>query len=285
MLKFHDCVPCLVKQALDASRMATSDEEVHERTLRKVLQAFAETSLEQFPARLSYMTHTIVKKETGCPDPYFQMKQYFNQVAGGLYPRLKEEIARMENRFEAAIKLAIAGNIIDFSIRDADTVYRTIEDTLNKPFAIDHLQEFREALTRSRKILYIGDNAGETFFDRILIEELPREKVTYVVKGGPIINDATMEDARVAGIHELVRVISIGSSTPGTMLEMCSEEFREEFLSSDLIISKGQANYETLQNSPVDVVFLLRVKCPTIARDTGKPIGSIILQFKPKSGR
>jgi uncharacterized protein with ATP-grasp and redox domains len=174
----------LVRQALDAARLASPDELIHERVLRRVLASFSETSFSQYPAQLSYLAHTIVKKETGCTDPYRQVKDYFNRAAGQLYPALKQIVAGSENALETAVRLAIAGNIIDFAIRDVETVYDTIEDTVKKPFAIGDFQEFRRALQRVQKILYIGDNAGETFFDRLLIEELTLAKVTYVVKGG-----------------------------------------------------------------------------------------------------
>ncbi|NPV28140.1 MAG: DUF89 family protein [Firmicutes bacterium] len=280
MLRFHDCAPCLVRQALDAARLAATDEQVQERVLRKVLAAFAEVSFTQYPARLSYLAHSIVKRETGCSDPYRPLKHFFNKASRRLYPRLKEIVRTSENSLEAAVKIAIAGNIIDFAIRDLETVNRTIEDTLEKPFAINHFREFREAVEKAKKILYIGDNAGETFFDRILIEKLPFEKLSYVVKGGPIINDATKEDAIFAGLPELVEVVDTGSDTPGTLLEACSPEFQERFQQADLVIAKGQANYETLQFCGKDIFFLLRVKCPIIARDTGRPIGSIVLQYK-----
>lgn len=280
MLRFHDCIPCLVRQALDAARLATADEQVQERVLRKVLTAFTETSFNQYPAKLSYLAHNIVKRETGCSDPYRHMKHYFNNVACRLYPKLKQIVEASGQHLETAVKLAIAGNIIDFAIRDEETVHKTIEDVLQKPFAISHFWEFQEVAKKSKKILYIGDNAGETFFDRVLIEELPLDKISYVVKGGPIINDATEEDAIFAGLPDLVEVINTGSDTPGTLLDMCSREFRELFNRADLIIAKGQANYETLQNCRRNVVFLLQVKCATIARDTGYPNGSVILQHK-----
>ncbi len=280
MLTFHDCAPCLVRQALDAARMATPDEQVQEKVLRKVLAAFSEVSFMQYPARLSYLAHSIVKQETSCPDPYRRLKQYFNKAAHRLYPSLKHLVSVSANRLEVAVKLAIAGNIIDFAIRDLETVNKTIEDTIQKPFTVNYFQDFEDVIKKSGKILYIGDNAGETFFDRILIEEFPAEKFSYAVKGGPIINDATEEDATFAGLVELVEVVNTGSDTPGTLLDLCSPEFQEKFNQADLIIAKGQANYETLQFCGKDIFFLLRVKCPVIARDTGHPIGSIILQYK-----
>ncbi|MCK5255186.1 MAG: DUF89 family protein, partial [Deltaproteobacteria bacterium] len=124
------------------------------------------------------------------------------------------------------------------------------------------------------------DNAGEIVFDRLFIEQLPREKVTYVVRGEPIINDVTIEDAREVDMFELVDVIDNGSDAPGTILETCSHEFQKRFASSDLVIAKGQGNYETLSDINKRIFFLLQVKCPVIAKDIGFEVGSFVVKAK-----
>lgn len=279
MSAFYDCIPCLVRQALDASRMADADELVQESVLRSVLKIFSQTSFTQYPAQLGYIAHNIVKRETGCDDPYHQMKLEYNELAQGMYPGLMQLAQqRSDDCLETAVRLAIAGNIIDFAIRDSDTVQKSIDDVLGKSFAINHLEDFKNSVEKSSRILYIGDNAGEIVFDKVLVELLPAEKIIFAVKGGPIINDATMEDADCTGLTKLVKVITTGSDTPGTLIKLCSPEFRETFERADLVISKGQENYETLRGSHPNLFFLLRVKCPTIARDTGQPIGSIIIK-------
>jgi uncharacterized protein with ATP-grasp and redox domains len=258
--------------------MAGADEQAQESVLRGVLTVFAQTSFTQYPAQLGYIAHNIVKQGTGCSDPYRQMKIDYNELAQRMYPELKRTVQNSGNRLETAVRLAIAGNIIDFAIRDSETVYKAIKEVLDKPFAVNHFEDFKNAVEEAKKILYIGDNAGEIIFDKVLIESLPTEKITLAVKGGPIINDATMDDADFAGLTGLVTVISTGSDTPGTLIRLCSPEFRELFDQADLVISKGQENYETLRFSRHNIYFLLRVKCPTIARDTGQPIGNIIIQ-------
>jgi len=155
-----------------------------------------------------------------------------------------------------------------------------INETLNQPFAINNLPEFKKALERSRRILYLTDNAGEIVFDRILIEELPdyRDRVIVAVKSEPVINDATMEDAEQAGLTDIVRVIENGSDAPGTILEECSEEFLEIFYNSDMIIAKGQGNYESLSENDHRVFFLLKAKCSVISRHLRVRIGDIIVK-------
>ena len=136
---------------------------------------------------------------------------------------------------------------------------------------------FKHAVSRANNILYLGDNAGEIVFDRLLIEQLPCEKITFVVKGGPILNDALMEDAQIVGLTDVVDVIDNGSDAPGTILESCSEAFRLRFDESDLVIAKGQGNYETLSDVDKNIFFLVTPKCSVLARHLGREIGSLVL--------
>jgi len=177
--------------------------------------------------------------------------------------------------------LAIAGNIIDFGVKTsltASDLQETIAQSLNGHFNNNQIQEFRDAVRRAENILYLADNAGEIVFDRLLIERLPIEKITVVVKGTPVINDATMEDANIAGLTRIVEVIDNGSDAPGTILESCCKYFKDRFEKADLIIAKGQGNYETLSEIDKNIFFVLKAKCPVIARDLGCEVGEMILQ-------
>jgi uncharacterized protein with ATP-grasp and redox domains len=140
------------------------------------------------------------------------------------------------------------------------------------------VEAFRNAVSQAERILYLTDNAGEIVLDRLLIEQLPTEQVTVAVKGAPVINDATMEDALLAGLPRIVEVIDNGSDAPGTILEACSQAFRERFEDADLIVSKGQGNYETLSDSDKNIFFILKAKCPVIAKDLGCEVGAMILR-------
>ena len=156
-------------------------------------------------------------------------------------------------------------------------VEKNIAESLTDPLDTKALEEFRNATAQAKDILYLGDNAGEIVFDRLLVEQLPCKNVTFVVKASPIINDATMEDAKMAGLTDMVSVIDNGSDAPGTILESCSQDFRRRFNEADLVISKVQGNYETLSGVDKNVFFILRAKCPVIARHLGCEIGSLVL--------
>jgi len=278
---FLDCIPCFVRQALDSARLATDDEQIHEKVVREVLRLAADLDMSQSPPVIGQQIHRLIRKLIGNTDPYRELKQRFNRLALELCAELEERVRTSEDPLETAVRLAIAGNIIDLgvktSIKESD-VEKIIRDCLTADFDSRQVEEFRNAVSRAEKILYLADNAGEIVFDRLLIEQLPCEKVTVVVKGNPVINDATIEDADVAGLTRIVEVIDNGSDAPGTILESCSQAFRNRFAESDLVIAKGQGNYETLSDVDKNIFFILKAKCPVIARDLGCEVGEMILQ-------
>lgn len=281
MRTYFDCIPCFVRQALDSVRMTTDDEQVQEKVLREVLRLGSEMDLRRSPPAMAQRIHRLIREITGAKDPYLEVKNRYNRLALEMYPDLKERIETSTDPLEAALRLAIAGNIIDLgvktSIKESD-IEEIINDSLTADFDGRQIEEFRNAVSRAEKILYLADNAGEIVFDRLLIERLPCEKVTVVVKGVPVINDAMLEDAEFAGLTEIVEVIDNGSDAPGTILESCSQTFRDRFEDADLIIAKGQGNYETLSDIDKDIFFILKAKCHVIAKDLGCEMGEMILQ-------
>ena len=260
--------------------MITPDKTVHEQLLRQVLRALGAMDLRQSPPAMAQRIHRLIRELTGENNPYRDMKDRFNRLALDVYPRLKDRVEASADSLETAVRLAIAGNVIDMGVNNQlgdEEVYEAIDHALDAPFDAD-LAAFAEAASSARNILYLADNAGEIVFDKLLIEQIPLEKVTVAVKGSPIINDATMADAEATGLTELVEVIDNGSDAPGTILEDCSEAFRQRFDEADLIIAKGQGNYETLSDADKDIFFILKAKCPVIARDLGCEVGSLVLR-------
>ncbi len=275
-----DCIPCFLRQTLEAARMATDDAALHKQIVRQALTLTAEMDFNVPPPVISQRIHQLVREIAGTPDPYRPLKQWYNQMALQWLPELRDKVRRADDPFEAAVLLAIAGNIIDFGVEgelDIQTVRRTVDAALHQKLDPDILRQFQEEIQKARDILYLGDNAGEIVFDRLLLEQMPMEKVTFVVKGSPILNDAVMEDAVQAGLTELVRVIDNGSNAPGTVLPLCSPDFCSEFNSADLIVAKGQGNFETLDETEANLFFLFQSKCAVVARHSGKPIGTFVL--------
>jgi len=281
MRVYLDCFPCFLRQTLDAVRFVTEDEKTHEKVMRQVLELINNTDARQTPPAIGQQIHRVIRRVTGNADPYRQRKYDSNTLAMMLYPQLKERIRGSSNPLETAVRLAIAGNVMDFGIYsslDSVEVVKAVDSALADGWDAGCFEAFAQAVSDAREILYIGDNAGEIVFDRLLIEALPYAKVTFAVKGSPVLNDATREDAEIAGLACLVEVVENGSDAPGTILEDCSAEFRQRFERSDLIIAKGQGNYETLSGTDKDTFFLLKVKCPVIAADLGGDMGQMVLR-------
>lgn len=232
------------------------------------------------PPVMGQYVHRLIRRLVADDDPYRNIKDRFNRLALALYPEIEKRLEGSRDPLETAVRLAIAGNIIDLgsnSDLEDSRVEEAIEGSLVAPLSKSAVEDLRESAGRATSILYLGDNAGEIVFDRLLIGQLPRQKVTYVVRGSPVINDATMSDAVATGMTDLVEVIDNGSDAPGTMLETCSAAFRRRFQYAELVIAKGQGNYETLSETNRNIYFLLKVKCPVIARHIGCDVDDLAM--------
>lgn len=268
MKTYLDCYPCFLRQALSAARRVGASEAVQQTILSKTMVVLQALPARSTPPEIAYKVHQIVRQETATVDPYKLAKDQATDEALALYPVLKKKVATAVDPLEIAVRIAIAGNIIDLGVSDNYDIKTTLNRVLTQPFAINDLPALRQALSECRSVLYLADNAGETVFDRVLIETL-NKPVTYVVKGGPIINDATREDAISAGIDQIAELIDNGSQAPGMLFEQCSAFFLQRFEQAELVIAKGQANYESLSEKPAPLFFLLQAKCNVIARDLG----------------
>lgn len=277
MKTYLDCYPCFLRQALDAARRAGADDTQQRAALDRVLEVLRRIEPTATPPEIGDQVHRTVRQVAGDGDPYREAKEVSTCQALALYPRMTELVREADDPLDVAVRLSIAGNIMDAARSQECDLWRTVERVLAQPFAIDDRTAFLESLARADEVLYLADNAGETVFDRVLIEACDAP-VVYAVKGGPTLNDATWEDALAAGVDQVAEIVSTGSDAPGTILDRCSEEFRKLYEEAELIIAKGQANYETLSEEGPGVFFLLQTKCPIIARDVGVPVGSIVLK-------
>ncbi len=278
MRTYFDCYPCFLKQALSAARRVGADDAAQSVIVHEVLTLLQKIQLDATPPEIAYRVHRIVRDTMSANDPYHKAKADSTAEALDIYPRLKLLVAQSDDALDTAIRISIAGNIIDFAvIDDIQDLWQVVESVLNQPYAIDHTVQLRAKLKNVDHVLFLADNAGETVFDRVLIETLS-VPVTYAVKGAPILNDATMEDAVAAGLDHCTTLLSNGSDAPGTILSLCSDEFRRHYENAQLIIAKGQANYETLSEAGSRIFCLLRVKCPVIGKDIEQPVDSIVVR-------
>lgn len=271
-----ECTPCVLRQTLSVLRLCQSGEDTAKRVVKKVLKKLENIDYSDSPAFNSNIAYHTACEVTGIRDPYLESKIRDNEAAVEIYPQLKKMVEGAHDPLHTAARIAVAGNVIDLGINlmngrtvDLDEVVREIKDI---PLARDDYRVFLDELQEAEKVLYLADNAGEIVFDRVFIEEISRNGagVTVSVKSGPIINDATRDDASRVGLDDLVRIIETGNNCIGIDLDNASADFLREFAEADIIISKGQGNFESLDEiKEKKIFFLLKAKCEKIARELG----------------
>jgi len=274
-----DCFPCFLRQSIIALRFGTKDESLRETILKSTLDYIQNTDISKPPAYTTTFIHKKIRQMLGI-DPFKEIKSEYNQIVLRLYPSLKTTIEKSLDPLWISTRLAIAGNVIDFGIFTSVDIEGTIRKALNNQLAADDYNSFKNAISIADKILYLTDNAGEIVFDRLLIETLIQlgKEVKAVVKGSPVINDSTMEDAEESGLTGVCDVIDNGSEAVGTILEWTSSAFQKVFNNAQLVISKGQGNFETLIGAEKKIFFLFQSKCDVVSKELGLSTGSMLLK-------
>ncbi|MEM2978023.1 MAG: ARMT1-like domain-containing protein [Candidatus Hadarchaeales archaeon] len=269
-----ECFPCLLRQAVEACRLATEEEEKRMEVIRGALRILERAPRESTPPLLCLRVHGEVKRITGNADPYREVKRAFNSLARKMYPELRKMVEESSDKLLTAVKVAIAGNVIDVGPGMDFDPRRTVSEVMAKQLHPNHLEHLRRELERSKTVVYLADNAGEVLFDRVLIETLEDKHVIYVVKKDPLLNDASLEDARFAGMEELGEVVEI-ELDPETVYTPSQAELLRK---AEVVISKGQGNYETLEGTGANLFYLLMVKCPVVARKLGGKVGDLVVK-------
>jgi len=215
---------------------------------------------------------------SGIDDPFAEEKAKSHRLASKLYLEWKPKVKASDHPFELALRLSIAGNIMDYGAGNSFDIHKTIDKVISATFAIDHSSLLKKRISRAKSILYLADNAGEIVFDKLFLETIGHPDVTFAVRGGKALNDVTVQDAEEAGIDTVATVISNGFDAPSTLLAQCSEEFLAVYKSVDLIISKGQGNLEGLiHEKDSRIFFLLMVKCDVMAELLKVEKGSLVV--------
>ena len=282
------CHPCSMDQARSASQFACLDNEQTEQVLAAAAEGLKKSEmtplLVQHIVRIVADTIIDIKDEGEDFDAYREVKDKSNRLAEEVLPGLSRAVEESDDPFEAALQIAAAANIIDFGAETRGTLDMEQEllSLREVPFARFDIDAFRQKLAVSSNLLFLCDNCGEIVLDKLFIRELkksfPHLKITAAVREKPVINDATMEDARAVGLDTLVPVVSSGSVYPGTVLPECTPFFLEQYKNADVIISKGQGNFETLLPEKDErIFFLLRIKCAYMGDLAGVEKGKLIL--------
>ena len=275
---FEGCLSCLLEQAKRTSKMARVSAQTEQKILslaNEILKNYKNYENSPHLAQHIYETiNTFLKQE----DPFKEVKEKDIALAESLVPTLKDFIASSQDNLYAALKVGAVGNNLDSAIVRNIDINAKIHQELNAPFKICDIDILREKLKTAKTVLIIGDNSGEAVFDGVFMDNFPNLSFYYAVRSAHTINDITLKEATAIGINKKAKVFASGSCAPGSVLSQCSKEFKKLLNSADIVLSKGQGNYECLTDIK-GIFFLLKAKCPVIASHLCVDIGSYILKY------
>jgi len=274
-----DCTLCSINGVLNLFKNGLIEEKYHEEILKEVMKYYSSVDYSLPSTTINRGVKNIVCKVSGLTDPFKPLKEKVNNKALEYSNKYEKTVKEDKNDWQKAMRLAIAGNIIDFGPTHNFDIEKKIEEVLKADFPIDDSEKLFEEIKNAKSILYIGDNTGEIVFDKLFLEVIDHSNVTFVVREKPILNDSTTEDAIWIGIDKLAKVITTGDDAPGVLLDSVSEEFLSHYNSADLIISKGQGNFEGLGHiTDKNMFFLFTVKCKLISEILNIPIGKSVVK-------
>lgn len=274
-MRLHDkCLPCVINQAIKVADITGVDKK--EELLREVFSYLSKMDFQSTTPEIIGEVFEMIKRYTNNPDPYKETRNYYNQLFLKLLPEFEQKIQQAENSFQAAVRYAIVGNIIDFNPIH-NTLLEDIFDCFEKmdqmEMAIDDSGVLMEDIMAAKTLLYLGDNCGEICMDKIFIKKIKELntdiEISFGVRGKPVVNDSIAEDAYAVGIDAYAEIIDNGDGSLGTVLSRTSDDFKEVYKRADVVIAKGQANYECLSEENKNIYFLLMTKCDVIAKDIG----------------
>lgn len=272
-MRIHDkCLPCVVSQVIKVANITGVDKK--EELLREVFTYLSKMDFEATTPEIIGEIFSMIKKNTNNPDPYKETRNYYNTLFLKLLPEFERKIKQAGNSFQLAVQYAIVGNIIDFNpIHNTllEDIFNYFDKMQQLELAIDDSKALMEDILNAKTLLYLGDNCGEICLDKILLKKIkelnPNVKILFGVRGKPVVNDSIAIDAYAVGIDEYAEVIDNGDGSLGTVLKRTSSEFKEVYKKADVVIAKGQANYECLSEENKNIYFLLMTKCDVIAND------------------
>lgn len=266
-----DCLPCFMRQILAGARLAAPDDKsLQERVVREGAALLSAADLGMSPPALAGKVTEVVRGLTGVGDLFVEVKRTANKRVLELLPELEQRVCASDHPLLTALEIAIIGNYMDVGVAetfDWEGELAQLAGDLDQAT----VEEFRDRIGAGTKVLVLGDNAGEIGLDTLLVRELTSlgADVAYAVRGVPVLNDATLDDARTVGMDKLCRVTTSGVDTPGTVIARCAPEFLDELHGADLVLSKGQGNFESLYGEWEDVFFAFKVKCRVVEDITG----------------
>lgn len=274
-----ECLPCFLNQARLIAQQVTADPARQLEAMRIAARHIATCDMTLTPPEQNRIMADAIEAYLGETNPYAEAKRRYNTLCLAGYSALRDYVFSAADPLDAAVRVAAVGNVMDLSIFAEVSIQAALEAAQATPLAINHLPQLADDLAGAQSVLILGDNAGEIVFDLPLAELLgQRARVLYAVKAGPTANDVTREDAEQVGMARFATVIDNGTNIMGTPLARCLPPFLEAFHAADVILSKGQGNYETLSDTGANVYFIVKAKCAVVARTIGVEVGAVVLK-------
>ena len=278
------CVECIINQSRRVTEAIRADDTLNRRIVSRVEKLGEDFDFSKSPPEVASYVYEQMAELAGMDDLYKELKEHATQKAKTFLPQLRVELRNTSHKLLTAIKIAVAGNVIDLAAEVTFDLNEEMDKVFETHFSYDDFHQLEGALEKAETLLYIGDNVGEHIFDYLCIETLqelyPKLEIYYMVRGNPIINDVTMIEAKEAGFDRLCHLVDSGVNTPGFAYERANSSSQKLFDTVDLVITKGMGNYECLSPSPrTDLCYLLKVKCQVVARSLGQEVGALVCKM------
>ncbi len=277
-----DCIPCIVNSFVRLVNNGLLPEEKKEPAMRSVLTFLAKADYRKSPPALGREMHRVIRSALNNPDPYKDIKEKYNKMMLDRWSKFRDMVDNSEDPFDTALRLAMAGNVIDFGSRNQLNIMDTIDRVIHADPAIDDSRSLRRDLERAQSVLYVGDNCGEIVLDKLFIETIGHPNMAFAVRDTPVLNDATLEDALMVGLDKHAGLITTGDDAPGAVWETTSQSFKDKLKSADVVLAKGQGNLEGLIEIEAPIYYILVVKCPLIGSRLGVRTGDFVVGLSPK---
>lgn len=277
----YECIPCILRQAIEAAQMVTDDEDIIDQIINEYSKMIPEIRNSNPTPLVVSEIQKLIKEKTNQDDPYHKLKTKNIEAALDIYEELKNLINKADDPLKKALLLSATGNVIDAGISVKINVKDSIINTINKNFKVDDYPIFKDKLKNSQTLLMIGDNCGEAVLDKLLLEELTKYdiKLIYAVREEPVLNDITYKEAQMIGLDQYAKILSSGCTAPGMLINQANENFLDVYNNADLVISKGQGNLEGLSEEKRAIFFLLKAKCNLIAEFLEVNLNDLVFKY------
>ncbi len=277
------CIPCFFRQIENASSLVGLSKENRDKLHSYITKRLLIFDFNYSPVVFGRTIYKTISQISNKRDPFLEEKIRAEECLLKILPKIRSYLKIVKNPLYITAKMSCIANSIDFGTGKIPKVHGIISQLKNAKLYIDHFLLFKKKIKKKNSILVIGDNCGETIFDLLFIEEIKKHysgiKIFYATRSAPIINDVVFSDAKRIGLNKVAKVLSSGCDYPGIILKKASPIFKKIYQQADIVVSKGQGNFESLWDIKKDIFYLFKVKCPPVSEFLNTPQNSYIFFY------